>query len=65
MIYEIIRIESVTSDGVQVASLSEDGRPEHHFLRFYKICNIQNREIKTGGHYKVTPGEKGLKIELV
>lgn len=63
--YEILKIESVTSEGVQVTSLSDDGKTGYHFLRFDKITNIAGREIRQGDHYCVTPEENGLKIELV
>lgn len=63
--YEILKIEFVTSEGAQVTSLSDDGITGYHFLRFDKIANIAGREIRLGGHYRVTPEENGLKIELV
>ena len=63
--YEIIKIEFVTSEGVQVVSLSDDGNTGYHFLRFDRIENMAGREIRLGNHYRVTPGEFGLKIELI
>lgn len=65
MIYEIIRIESVTSEGIQVVSLSDDGKTGYHFLRFDRIGNMSGREMRVGSHYRVTPIDNGLMIELV